>query len=148
MDVNFLRLATIDGGISTLFPIPLANIVESGNNYIRFSNGTQICYGKAEIMTIKNSHYMYGVFNYAKSFVNDDNVHLAAIHSCNISDTTMNDILSNHTNDQDYWSWNAYVESCFTTKTRGMVRYYSNNIGDGITSMTAIYILLLVVGNK
>ena len=32
--------------------MPLANIVESGDNYIRFSNGIQICYGY-ELWTIK-----------------------------------------------------------------------------------------------
>lgn len=52
MDVNFLRPATIGGSdLSSLFPIPLANVASSGNNYIRFNNGIQICF-VAGTMTI------------------------------------------------------------------------------------------------
>ena len=50
--------------------IELNNIVESGNNYIRFSDGTQICYGQLSIsntMYSSNGYYHHRVA-YPKTF--------------------------------------------------------------------------------
>ena len=64
MDVNYNTQSALS--------IPLSNIVESGKNYIRFSDGTQICFSY-QLMTYANEVKVGGSviipITYAKPFI-------------------------------------------------------------------------------
>ncbi len=62
MDVNF----TSSSGIQ----MPLANIVESGKNYIRFENGIQIIYNSAMLnAVVSDDVFLYGHIIFPKPFI-------------------------------------------------------------------------------
>ena len=62
MDVNF----TSSSGTQ----MPLANIVESGNGYIRFENGIQIVYDSArQNAVVSDDVFLYGHIIYPKPFI-------------------------------------------------------------------------------
>ena len=118
--------------------VELNNITESGSGYIRFSDGTQICYGDALIFAKKDCNYFYGTITYPKTF--SGRVNLFAIHTDCTTDESMDSILNNLT--PSTWLWNAYIEATISSQTRGLIRYYSKNVGDGKTNISTSYLAI------
>ena len=118
--------------------VELNNITESGSGYIRFSDGTQICYGDALILAKKDCNYFYGTITYPKTF--SGRVNLFAIHTDCTTEESMDSMLNNLT--PSTWLWNAYTEVTMSSQTRGLIRYYSEVVGDGETDMSTSYLAI------
>lgn len=76
MDINYLSSTGLTASLT-------ASIVESGNNYIRFSNGIQMCFGLVatnnmfdQIQSFTKGEYynLNNVITYPKPFVIRDNI--------------------------------------------------------------------------
>ncbi len=77
MDVNYNAQSSLS--------IPLSNIVDSGKNYIRFSDGTQICFSYQQmsyVTTIGTGSSITIPITYAKPFISYPILMVTAFDGC------------------------------------------------------------------